>query len=276
MKSILVPVDFSKCADNALQFALRMAGSNGAEVTVLHVIFPNEGVDNNVYNVFWTDEYLTERTKNLSAWVNKSQRKTGTGAVSVRSECRVGFPVPTICDAADDVHADLIVMGTTGATGLRGAFLGSVAAGVLSKAKRPLLSIPIQAAKIDLSASAVFATDFHFRLGELSAEVLHEMLAPSKGKLHIVHIIDKPGEERDMAREKSFADKLGSIPCDFHYLHDRDIAQAVSNFAESVDGGLLIAVAHEHSVIHRLFFDSITRRLAHRIHLAMLTLHDAV
>ncbi|MFN0015732.1 MAG: universal stress protein, partial [Saprospiraceae bacterium] len=77
MKSIFVPIDFSKCADNALQFALRLAGSTGAEVTVLHVIFPNEGVDNNVYNVFWTDEYLTERTKNLSAWVNKSQRKTG-------------------------------------------------------------------------------------------------------------------------------------------------------------------------------------------------------
>ncbi|MEQ1747713.1 MAG: universal stress protein [Saprospiraceae bacterium] len=276
MKSILVPIDFSRCAGNALQFALRLAGSTGAEVTVLHVIFPNEGVDNNVYNAFWSDEYLSERTKSLSAWANKYQRKTRTGKVPVRAECRIGFPVSTICDMADDVYSDLIVMGTTGATGLHGAFLGSIAAGVLSKTKRPLLSIPKQAANIDLSASAVFATDFHFRLGDLSAAVLHEMLTPSKGKLHVVHIMDKPGEERDTAREKSFGDKLGGVPHDFHYLHDRDIAQAISNFMESVDGGLLIAVAHEHSVLHRLFFDSITRRLAHRVHVAMLTLHDAV
>ncbi|MBK9335926.1 MAG: universal stress protein [Lewinellaceae bacterium] len=275
MKSILVPTDFSKCAGNALKGALAMALHTGAEVTVLHVIFPNEGVDNNVYNVFWSDEYMTERTKGLNNWVKKFHRQPEFRNVSVKMDCRIGFPVPAICDTADEIHADLIVMGTTGATGLRGAFLGSTAAGVLSKTQRPLLSVPKQA-DINLAGNAVLATDFRFKPGVPSLAVLHEMLADTKGKLHVVHILDKPGTDRDAAREKSISEKLNKIPHDFHYLHDRDTAQAVSNFIESVDAGLLVAVAHEHSMLHRLFFDSITRRFAHRLHVPMLTLHDAV
>ncbi len=275
MKSILVPTDFSKCAANALKGALTMALHTGAEVTVLHVVFPNEGVDNNVYNMYWSDEYMTERAKGLINWVKKIHRQPEFKKISVKTDCRVGFPVPAICDAADEMNADLIVMGTTGATGLRGAFLGSTAAGVLSKTQRPLLSIPKQA-PLKLEANAVLATDFRFKPGAPSLAVLHETLAGIKGKLHVVHILDKPGADRDAARENAISDKLGNIPHDFHYLHDREIAQAVSNFIESVDAGILVSVAHEHSLMHRLFFDSITRRFAHRLHVPMLTLHDAV
>ena len=161
-----------------------------------------------------------------------------------------------------------------GATGLRGAFLGSIAAGVLSKTQRPLLSIPKRAVAGD-AKNAVFATDFRFKPDERSLAVLREMMTLRKSKLHIVHIMDKPGEYRDTVQEQALSQKLAGIPHDFHYLHDRDIAQAVSNFIESTDAGTLIAIAHEHSLLHRLFFDSITRRLAHRIHVPMLTLHDA-
>ncbi|MBL7774967.1 MAG: universal stress protein, partial [Saprospiraceae bacterium] len=140
MKSILVPTDFSKTAALALQFGLDLARQTGASLTVLHVVFPNEGVDNNIYNVFWSDEYMAERVKGLMSWVRKFQKSAAVRNVEVNTSCVVGFPVPAICDTAEKIHADLIVMGTTGATGLKGAFLGSIAAGVLAQTKRPLLS----------------------------------------------------------------------------------------------------------------------------------------
>ncbi|TNE59651.1 MAG: universal stress protein [Bacteroidetes bacterium] len=274
MKLILVPTDFSKCAGNAMEHALALAKETGAGILVLHVVFPNEGVDNNIYNVFWSDEYMAERVKGLENWVRKYTREPEFKKVPVQTECQIGFPVPAICDTAEDRNADLIVMGTTGATGLRGAFLGSIAAGVLSKTKCPLLSIPKQAT-LAPAANAVFATDFRFKLDDASIAVLREIMNLKKSKLHIVHILDKPGQEQDSARENAIRQKLGDIPNDFHYLHDRDITQAVSNFIESIDAGTLVAIAHEHSLLHRLFFDSITRRMAHRIHVPMLTLHDA-
>lgn len=274
MKSILVPTDFSKCASNALKYALEIAHASGAGITVLHVVFPNEGVDNNVYNVFWSDEYMAERIKGLDDWVHRVLRKSQFKNVSVKSECTIGFPVPGICEMADQLDTDLIIMGTTGATGLRGVFLGSIAAGVLSKTRRPVLSIPKKADQTK-GMDAVYATDFRLKITDRSLQVLRDILALKGGKLRIVHIMDKVGEQIDKSREETLSHKLGDIPHDFHYLHDRDIAQAISNFIESTDASALISIAHEHSLLHRLFFDSITRRFAHRVHVPMLTLHDA-
>ena len=98
MKSILVPTDFSKCASNAMKYALDIAQATGAGISVLHVIFPNEGVDNNIYNAFWTDEYLAERAKGLDEWVARLKRKVNLPKVPVKSECVVGFPVASICE----------------------------------------------------------------------------------------------------------------------------------------------------------------------------------
>ncbi len=274
MKSILVPTDFSKCASNAMKYALDIAQATGAGITVLHVIFPNEGVDNNIYNAFWSDEYLAERAKGLGQWVSRLKRKANTPKAPVKSECVVGFPVASICEMADKTDADIIIMGTTGATGLRGVLLGSIAAGVLSKTHRPVLSIPAKAER-EKGTDAVFATDFRFKVTERSLQALRTFLSLKKSKLRIVHIMDKVGEQVDKSREQTLSHKLGDIPHDFHYLHDRDVAQAVSNFIETTGAGALVAIAHEHSVLHRLFFDSITRRFAHRVHIPMLTLHDA-
>lgn len=273
MKSILVPTDFSKCASNAMKYALDIAKETGAELTVLHVVFPNEGLDNNVYNAFWSEEYMGERIKGLENWVKRLLRPDIYKNITVKTECAIGFPVPSICDMADKINADLIVMGTTGATGLRGVFLGSIAAGVLAKTQRPVFAIPKQAKRSE-GTDAVFATDFRLRIDERSLGVLRDLLAMKPGKLRIVHIMDKSGEQVSHAQERAFSQKLPDIPHDFHYLHDRDVAQAVSNFIESMDASALVAVAHEHSLLHRLFFDSITRRFAHRIHIPMLTLHD--
>ena len=60
IKHILVPTDFSKCASNAMNFALEIAARTGASVKVLHVLYPNEGVDNNVYSAIWIDEYFLD------------------------------------------------------------------------------------------------------------------------------------------------------------------------------------------------------------------------
>lgn len=48
MKTILVPTDFSKCANNAMMYAMEVAKHMEAKVVALYVVYPNEGVDNSV------------------------------------------------------------------------------------------------------------------------------------------------------------------------------------------------------------------------------------
>jgi nucleotide-binding universal stress UspA family protein len=273
MKTILVPTDFSKCATNAFRYALEIASRTGAEVVALHVVYPNEGVDNNVYSAFWIDEYYKQRENDLRVWVRRQTRREEFRKVAVRSHCTVGFPVGAVNNAVEKDKADLVVMGTTGATGLRGIFLGSVASGVIARTKVPVFVIP-QKATFKEKIKAVFATDFRPIKSARTVQILHELPQLQKGELHVVHILDKPGLP-DKAHEAALGEKLGNIKHDFHYLHDRNVVQAVVNFLESTDANLLVAVAHEHSMLHRLFFDSVTRKLAQRVQIPTLALHDA-
>lgn len=274
MKTILVPVDFSKCAANALRYALEIAAANDAEILALHVVFPNEGVENNVYSAFWIDEYFKQRERDLNNWVRRHTRREDLKKVRTRSQCTIGFPAASVGDVVAKEKVELVVMGTTGATGLRGVFLGSVASGVIARTRVPVLVVPQKAAYKN-KARAVFATDFHLKLNESTLAVLHGLPQLKSGLVHVVNVLEKPGAP-DKSHEQGFAQKLGAIPHDFHYLHDRDVIQAVMNFTESTDADMLIAVAHEHSLLHRLFYDSMTRKLAQRANMPMLALHDKV
>jgi nucleotide-binding universal stress UspA family protein len=61
-----------------------------------------------------------------------------------------GAPVPTLVGAAEDYHADLIVIGTHGHTGLTHMLLGSVAEGVVRQAPCPVLTIRPDALQFEL------------------------------------------------------------------------------------------------------------------------------
>jgi len=273
MKTILVPTDFSKCSANAFRFALETAQHSGADVVALHVVFPNEGVENNVYNAFWVDEYYKQREKDLKEWVGRQAKGEKQKKVRIRSQCFIGFPVQAVHSVAEKEKADLVIMGTTGATGLRKILLGSVAAGVITRSKKPVIVVP-QKASFREKVNAVFATDFRLRTDRHSLDILRELPQLQKGKIHMVNIVDKPGAP-DKSQEAAIGQKLGGIRHDFHYLHDLETVQAVMNFMESTDAEMLIAVAHEHSLLHRLFYDSTTRKLAQRVNVPMLVLHDA-
>jgi nucleotide-binding universal stress UspA family protein len=273
MKTILFPTDFSQCASNAMTHALELASRQGAELIVLHVVFPNEGVDNNVYNAFWTDDYLVQREKGLKDWIRRKQRKPEYKKVKVTPMTQIGFPVASISEVAENRNVDLIIMGTTGATGMRDVLLGSVAAGVMGKTTTPVLVVPKKSTYTPIR-NVVMATDMNMHISNSSKEVLQKWLKLNNSQLHMVHILDKPGEHADKNREKVLIEKLGITPKDFHYLHDRNVPQAISVFIESLDAQALVSVARDHSLLHRLFFDSVTRKLAHRVHTPMLVLHE--
>jgi nucleotide-binding universal stress UspA family protein len=274
MKTILVPMDFSKCANNAMTYALEMAARTNATILALHVVFPNEGVDNNVYAAFWIDDYLKERSKALLKWAHKFRKNPAFEKLEIRTEVKIGFPVPVICETAAASKADVVVMGTTGATGLRGALLGSIAGGVMTHTPTPVVIVP-KSGSFRTHANFVLAADFRMRLSDASRTVLKDLLKLQHSDLNVLHVMDSPEEQPDKTREAAVSRQLEGIKHAFHYMHDRNIAQAVSNYVESTEANGLVAVSHKHSLIHKLFYGSVSKALAHHIKVPMLVLHDA-
>jgi nucleotide-binding universal stress UspA family protein len=144
IRSILVPVDFSDCSAEVVEHAAELARGLGAQLRVLHVVDPPGGIALDTPLEIGQDgrdtqtviEYLADDAEQrLPRYLEQLDN------VSVQSMVRIGPPADTIVDAADEIGADLIVMGTHGRTGLAHMLLGSVAEQVLRRTRRPVVTI---------------------------------------------------------------------------------------------------------------------------------------
>ena len=146
IQKILVPVDFSSCSRNALEFAASLAERYlGASVDVLHVWEPlrsgnegtaNIGIDSGMASIDQTAK--VQAMKDMESLMAEHEVK---GIVPFRRLHESGEAVPTILDMAKRAKYDLIVMGTHGRTGMAHEYLGSVAEKVVRSATCPLITI---------------------------------------------------------------------------------------------------------------------------------------
>jgi nucleotide-binding universal stress UspA family protein len=135
--NILVPTDFSPCAEHALDYACALAAKLGAKLHLVHAIgglFPE-------LPIALTDQMLgsvrDSSTAALARLVEARRADVSFGEVRVIE----GDPRDVILQAAADVHADLIVIGTHGRRGLSRLLLGSVAEDILRRAPCPVLTV---------------------------------------------------------------------------------------------------------------------------------------
>lgn len=141
--SILVPVDFSVCSLLVTRQAAGLAAQLGARLVVFHVAELPPSVAANTRLHFEGTErtaaeiLLTDTREELARF---SEEARGLGA-EVEVKVGLGPVVKGILSAADELRADLIVIGTHGRTGLARLVLGSVAEGVAQKAHVPVMLV---------------------------------------------------------------------------------------------------------------------------------------
>ncbi|HWF59889.1 MAG TPA: universal stress protein [Nitrospira sp.] len=131
IKRILFATDFSACAHQAEAYGAFLAKAYEATVTILHVLEIYEGA------------YVTtvQDPNETNARLDEIVRRLAQPAGRIGYQQRAGIPDTIICETAQEVRADLIVLGTHGRTGLRHVLLGSTAERVLNIAPCPVLTI---------------------------------------------------------------------------------------------------------------------------------------
>jgi nucleotide-binding universal stress UspA family protein len=138
VQHILVPTDFSEYADYALNYAIELAKTLQARLTVLYVYYLPSFALGEVSPAILDDTLAAMETKARQQTQKALARvlKAGLQGDSVIVE---GPPFQAIIDTTKDKGADLIVMGTHGRTGLSHVLMGSVAERVVRMAPCPVL-----------------------------------------------------------------------------------------------------------------------------------------
>jgi nucleotide-binding universal stress UspA family protein len=140
MQTILVPTDFSPHSEKALELAEQLAKLTGAKIHLLHCYQINVG-GISPYGVTIPDEFNREIREAAAEKVEELEQKVAAQGIEVEAHVTPRYPSEAVTDLAKEIGADLIVMGTRGATGLKHIFLGSVAERTLRIAPCPVLTV---------------------------------------------------------------------------------------------------------------------------------------
>lgn len=133
-KKILFPTDFSTSSDAGLRQATSLARDSGATLIIAHVEEPPIAYGGGEMYYGVPDPNNEQIAAMLKAVVPTSPD------VPYEHRLVVGDPAMEIVRLAEELGADLIVMGTHGRTGLQRLLMGSVAEAVVRRATCPVLT----------------------------------------------------------------------------------------------------------------------------------------
>ena len=166
MKKILVPVDFSKHSENALEVAASIAKKQNAEIIALHMMGLSDAVvtRNQSREVFEAMYYMRLAETRFAELLDKDYLE----GVKVTDAVHNYTVFSEINEVAKEMEIDLIVMGSHGTTGIKEVFVGSNTEKVVRTSEIPVLVIKHQ------------TTDFNPQLGIFACDFLESSIIPYK------------------------------------------------------------------------------------------------
>jgi nucleotide-binding universal stress UspA family protein len=214
---ILCPIDFSGTSRHALDYAYAFARWYQARVTVMHVlhmplpVMPAAGVPQDLSGLpLRRPDDVAEDVRRFSGPIN--------GADPNRPDVVVveGNPVREILRQAEQMPADLLVMGTHGRSGFEALFLGSVTEKVLRSTHVPVLTVP---PAVDHVESIIFKTILcPIEFSDASTRALEYALTLAEetgARLILLHVVEVLVDAAELHEANDF-----SVPQYQRYLEE--------------------------------------------------------
>ena len=136
-KTILLPIDQSREAREAADVALNIATTYQASLVIVAVVEPPEAETGEEPH----SEKMTSQAA-VSQLLQEAQGLFSKAGVEVQTLEREGKPAFTICDVADEIEADMIVMGSRGMGLTEEGAADSITNRVINLAPCPVLVVP--------------------------------------------------------------------------------------------------------------------------------------
>lgn len=273
---ILVATDFSKIAQNAINYAVEIAKLSKAKLILFHVynvpVIPAE-----IPIALPMDEIEKETMLSLKKIEKSIHLKHGKN-LSIECKCVCGFPVEEINLFAKENKIDLIVMGMEGeGTGyLTEKLIGSITTALIKKAKCPVLAID-KRVKFKKIKKIVLACDYEETHNKSALAPLKEFSNLFKSHIYVLNVV----HELEVAPAMNIAvagvkldHSLEDVDHSFHQTRNEDVIEGINDFVDNNKMDMIVMIPRMHTVLKSMFVEPNTKRMAFHTKIPLLALHE--
>lgn len=274
MKKILVPIDFSKHSEYALEAASVLAKKHNANILALHMLEISDALltktdsEQQAKTVF----FLKLAEQKFKKFIDKDYLK-GISIIPIVKHFKV---FSEISDVAKEHNADLIVMGSHGTSGIKEVFIGSNTEKVVRHSNIPVLVIKHDPVLMDFE-NVVFACDFSEEAIKPYKDA-YKLFKVLNTKVHLVYV-NLPNEsfrssseiERQVAHFLKLAEGNLENMNNVTYVSDYSIEKGILNFANLIGADLIAVVTHGRTGLSHFFEGSISEDIANHSTLPVMT-----
>ena len=280
MNTILVPTDFSKCADNALKYAILLEEKNKSRLIFFHCTFipiPTQSQTEVYLQIVEAEK--KNKTKILTENINKVYGSLSKKWNENNSSLIVKFGSDLVADILEilkNKEIDLVIMGTKGASGLKEILMGSNTAKVIERAKCPVIAVP-ESASLNEIRQITFATDYH----ESDIEALKklvEIAKPFNAQISVIHVCDDDltfdTEEMGINIFKNIVlKKIKYKHISFRIIFGNYLEEVLQNHIKEESPDMLAMSIQDRNFFEFILEPSSTKKMAYHTRIPLLAFH---
>jgi nucleotide-binding universal stress UspA family protein len=259
LEQILVPTDFSRHTDDALEHAVTFGEEYGAEITLLHV---DEFNVSPLGAAGVRDEPVTAYQRRKEAFFEEQFGRVRSALkgrnVRLRTQVLSGRAYKVIVEESERLQHDLIVIATRGLSHLSSSLIGGTAERVVRLSRQPVLSIQCGPRIKGVINTVLCPTDLS-PAGNVCLSYALSIARRYNAKLYLQYVseLDRPEAEADIRRR--FPDLSEHHPqardVSVEYVFDRDVepSNSIIRFADDRDVDLIVMSTHGRKGLRRVY-----------------------
>ncbi|WP_297707375.1 universal stress protein [uncultured Eudoraea sp.] len=265
MKTILCATDYSDNSISALKLANVFRKKLKAELHVVHVFDISATFISTVSLAYARLEeaaFNSHREKLDSfCWKNLRMMENEKGPVIHVVENSIESN--GIIEKAEEINADLIIVGMTGSNIVKDLIIGSTATALIEKSPLPVLSVP-QISKLSELSTIVYATAFE-EADVLAIKKITEFATAFDTEIKLIHVSTKKeyaAEDQMLWFKEMLKEKVTYEKISFEFRLSDDVFNTLKAYLKEVDADILVMLEREgHTLIPNLWHYDLVKRM---------------
>jgi len=271
MKKILVPVDFSRYSEYALEVASEIAKQHGAGIILLHMIGMSDSVlaNSEIAEEAEAKYFLKLAKEKIKEFTEKEYLNN----ISVEAIIQNYKDFDEVNEVAQEQHCDLVVMGSHGTSGFSEFFVGSNTEKVVRSSELPVIVIKkppkdFTINKIILACDLGKETIPVYRKAEAFAQL-------NNASLEVLYVhsagANFMGREDVTKQLESFKKELGK-EIDVHFDDDNSVERGILRHCFERDADLLIIPTHGRRGLSHFIVGSLAENVSNHAEIPVMTI----